>query len=145
MGYALFTARKLSVNTRLNSCNANLTALTERENVLTQSIFAKQQASTLKANKANLDALTAYSQAMEAAGEDSTAQTNAKIALDKKMAEIEKQSTMDETEIFGLNQQQSVIDLEKKSLETQLKAFQNELESVQKAEESAIKNSTPKF
>ena len=141
MGYALFTARKLSLNTRLNSCNANLTALTERENVLTQSIFAKQQASAMLANQKNLEALQEYNSALQN-GEDST---KAKAALDEKMAEIKKQSTMDETEIFGLNQQQTLLDMEKKNLETQLKAFQNELDSVQKAEENAIKGSTPKF
>ena len=145
MGYALFTARKLSVNTRLNSCNANLTSLTERENVLTQSIFAKQQASALQANRDNTAALKAYNEAMNQAGDDTKAQELAKNALDQRMLEIEKNTMMNDAEIFSLNQQQTLIDMEKKSLETQLKAFQNELDSVQKAEENAIKGSTPKF
>ena len=141
MGYALFTARKLSVNTRLNSCNANLMSLTEKEFALTQSIFVKQQAASTKANKANLEALQEYNSALQN-GEDST---KAKAALDEKMAKIQEQTTMDDAEIFGLNQQQTLLDMEKKNLETQLKAFQNELDSVQKAEENAIKGSTPKF
>ena len=141
MGYALFTARKLSINTRLNACNAQLMSATNREYALTQSIFSKQQASAMKANQANLAALKEYNAAVQG-GEDSTA---AKAKLDEKMAEIQAQTTMDDVEIYQLNQQQTLLDMEKKNLETQLKAYQNELENVQKAEETAIKNSTPKF
>ena len=142
MGYALFTARKLSLNTRLNNCNAKLASATEREYALSQTIFAKQQALSQRVNKENLEALQAYTAAISQEGAD---KDQAKADLDEKMKEIEIASTMDNAEIFGLNQQQTMLDMEKKNYETQLKAFQNELEAVQKSEESAIKNSTPKF
>ena len=52
---------------------------------------------------------------------------------------------MTDAEIQTLKQQQTMYDLQKKNLQTQLNAYQNELEAVEKAEENAIKGSTPKF
>ena len=152
MGYALFTARKLSVTTRLNNCNANLMSITEKEYALTASIFAKQNASALDSTKASQEAYAKYETAMNGlAGMDSstdeykTAKTNAETALNKAIADIDVKSAMSDAEIQTLNQQQTMYDLQKKNLETQLNAYQNELDAVEKAEENAIKGSTPKF
>ena len=48
-------------------------------------------------------------------------------------------------EIQQLNLEQTRLDQQKKRLETQLNAYQNELSNVEKAEETGIKNATPKF
>ena len=50
MGYALFTARKLSVTTRLNMCNANLACNTEKTYSLSNSIFVQQSKRDLELN-----------------------------------------------------------------------------------------------
>ena len=141
MGYALFTARKLSITTRLNSCNAQLMSNTEQNYSLTASIFAKQNASALKANQASQAAYQVYANAIQNGGNE----TAAKAALDAKLAKISSETAMDDVEIQQLNQQVTLLDMEKKKLETQLNAFQNELDNVTKAEESAIKNAAPKF
>ena len=52
---------------------------------------------------------------------------------------------MSNVEIQKLNQKQTILDQERQRLQTQLTAYQNELTNVEKAEESAIKNATPKF
>jgi len=141
MGYALFTARKLSVTARLNQCNAQLMSNTEQTFNVTASIYAKQNASSLKATQASKKAYQTYADAIQNNGD----QTAAKAALDAKLQEIAEQTAMDDIEIQELNAQQTQLDLEKKNLETQLNAFQNELDNVSKAEENAIKNSTPSY
>lgn len=149
MGYALFTARKLSVTTRLNSCNAQLMSLTEKEYSLSSSIFAKQNASALNSTKASQEAYTKYANTVN--GLDSTsenynsAKKDAENELNKALAEIDTQTAMSDAEIQELNQLQTNYDLQKKRCETQLNAYQNELESVEKAEQNAIKKSAPNF
>ena len=143
MGYALFTARKLATTTRLNNCNANLMSITEKEYSLTASIFAKQSASALDSTKASQAAYAQYESAIKNGG-DSSKET-AEAALNSALAEIDVQTAMTDAEIQTLKQQQTMYDLQKKNLQTQLNAYQNELDAVEKAEENAIKGSTPKF
>ena len=61
------------------------------------------------------------------------------------MKEAELKQTQTNTQIQQLNQKQTLLDQERQRLQTQLNAYSNELSNVEKAEESAIKNSTPKF
>nr|MCR5261870.1 hypothetical protein [Candidatus Gastranaerophilales bacterium] len=70
---------------------------------------------------------------------------DAKAALDTKMKEIDTQNQLSQTKIAKLNQQQTLLDLEKKTLETQLQAYNNELSNVEKAEEDSIKKSAPGY
>lgn len=155
MSAELFTSRKLSVAAKLNYCNAQMMCNTERANTLTSSIFAKQSASAIdKANKTQI-AYAVYQTAMNAASattEDGKAPENyadlkadAEAALSKALADIDQASAMTDAEIQGLNMQQTVIDQQKKMLETQLNTYTNELENVSKAEEGAIKKDAPSF
>lgn len=50
-----------------------------------------------------------------------------------------------QNELRNINNMENQIELERKNLETQVKAMTAELESVEKAEDNAIKNSAPKF
>ena len=145
MGYALFTARKLSLTTRLNNCNALLASNSERTNALTTSIFAKQSEADMKKINANIKAYNEYEKAMDAAGDDEKKQNDAQTELTTALNNAEKESTMSNIRIQMLQQQQNVLDQEKNRLETQLKAYQQELESVEKGEEAGIKSATPKF
>ena len=63
----------------------------------------------------------------------------------KALKEAELKQTQTNTQIQQLNQKQTLLDQERQRLQTQLNAYSNELSNVEKAEESAIKNSTPKF
>ena len=64
MGYALFTARKMSLTTRLNLCNAQIMSNSERANTLTMDIFSIQNKTAMeKANK-TLAAQTTYSETL---------------------------------------------------------------------------------
>ena len=149
MSAELFTARKLSVTARLNLCNAQMMSNTERANALTSSIYAIQSKSALDKSQASQKAYADYaSKVNNLKSDDKNYQqdkTKAESELSKALAQIDTKSAMTDAEIQGMNMQQTVLDQQKKMLETQLNAYNNELENVQKAEENAIKNSTPKF
>ena len=153
MGYALFTARKLSVTTRLNMCNANLAWNTEKTYSLSNSIFVQQSKRDLELSTATQNAYSVYEKAVTTANEQNkgntdainTAVSAADAVLQKALREAEAKQTQSNVEIQKLNQKQTLLDQERQRLQTQLNAYSNELSNVEKAEESAIKNSTPKF
>ena len=167
MGYALFTARKLSVSSRLNLCNAHIMSNTERAYSLTARISALQSQSSLDKTTQSKNAYTEYSKAVTSASDEyqtvlknekatdaekdaakekyNTAQTKAQGILNEALAEIDSKSAMTDIEIQDLNMEQTQLDQQKKTLETQLTAYTNELEAVEKAEEDAIKKAAPKF
>ena len=149
MGYALFTARKMSLTTRLNLCNAQIMSNSERANTLTMDIFSIQNKTAMeKANK-TLAAQTTYSEALNGIKSDDkeyySKQQAAEAELNRALTEIQKESAMSDLEIQGLNMQQTMLDQQRKMLETQLNAYNNELEQVGKAEEDAIKKATPSY
>lgn len=141
MGYALFTLRKLTLTTRINQCNAQAMMNSQRAMTLTQQIYAKQNARNQASNTATTQAYAKYQASVDAGVEFSVA----KVSLDEEMAKIDAQASLTDAEIQKLTLMQTAMDMERQTLETQLNSYQQELESVKKAEESAIKNSTPKF
>ena len=141
MGYAIFTLRKFTLTSRINQCNTRAMLLSEKANSITNQIYAKQNAKNQAVSAATMKAYQQYQASVDAGVEFSVA----KVDLDEALAKIDADSIGTETEIQNLNMAQTAMDMERQTLETQLNAFQKELENVKKAEESAIKNSTPKF
>lgn len=141
MGYALFTARKLSLTTRVNQMNAQLMSLSQRQMDLANQIATKESANALRTNSANAQAYSVFAAAVEGGGDT----TQAQAALNKTLSDNSSKTAMDDAEIQQLEAKQTQIDLQRKNLETQLNAAQQELESVEKAEQSAIKSSTPGY
>ena len=141
MGYALFTLRKLTLTSRINHTNAQSMRLSERTMILTQQISAKQAARNQEVSRATAQAYTNYQTSVDAGVEFCTA----KVSLDEELAKIDAQAALTDAEIQKLTLVQTALDMERQTIETQLTAFQSELDSVKKAEESGIKNSTVKF
>lgn len=137
MGYALFTARKLSLQTRVNQLNAQLMAISNQQDALTQKISNKQMETNLTIAKSNNQAYSLFAQA--------SGSTEASTKLNKTLSDNELASTLSNVQIQGLQSQVNVLDTARQSIETQLTAAQNELSNVEKAEESAIKSATPKY
>lgn len=135
MGYALFTARKLALNSRVNSINAKLACISNKRNSITNELQAQQVAATMRENAATKSALENY---YAAGGEGD-------FSLFAAQAKDTNAEAKDSIRMLDLQQQDSLLDVQQKSLETQLKAAQEELQAVEKAEESAIKNATPKY
>ena len=71
--------------------------------------------------------------------------TSASAKLNKTLSKNELRSTLSNVQIQGLQSQVDILDTARQSIQTQLNAAQNELSEVEKAEESAIKNATPKY
>ena len=135
MGYALFTARKLALNSRVNSINAKLACISNQRNNLTNEIQAQQLATTMRENAATKTALEKY---YADGGEGD-------FSLFAAKAKDTDAEARDSIRLLDLQQKDGLLDIQQKSLETQLKAAQEELQAVEKAEESAIKNATPKY
>ena len=141
MGYALFFARKLSLTARVNQMNAQLMMVSNEQMRLTDQIASKQQAANMSNNNAKMKAISTYKSALD----QGTDEAKAKAAYEEAMAKSDNDKSTSDLDIMGLQMKVDSLDLRRKYLETQLNVAQQELESVEKAEENAIKASTPKY
>lgn len=141
MGYALFTARKLCLNARVNNLNAQLMTISNERDSLTRQISAKQNAANLRTAQAKADAASVYADAIKSGGD----KDDAKTTYEKTIADNEVEATMSNFDIAALQAKDDALDNQQKSIQTRLTAAQKELEAVEKAEESAIGNATPKY
>ena len=149
MGYALFTARKMSLTARLNLCNAQIMSNSERANKLSMDIFSLQNKNSIEKANQTLAAQTKYTEKLNKLDANAEnyyeEQQKAEAELNEATAKINKESLMSDLQIQGLNMQQTQLDQQRKYLETQLTAYSNELEAVGKAEEDAIKKAAPSY
>ena len=137
MGYALFTARKLALQSRVNNLNAQLMAISNQQNALTDQITNKQMMSDLRSANATANAYSIFQGSGQSDKDTATLQST--------LAQNEKTKTMSNIEITNLQSKVNALDTTREALETQLNAASNELQQVEKAEESAIKNATPQY
>lgn len=137
MGYALFTARKLALQSRVNNLNAQLMAISNQQNALTDQITNKQMMSDLRSANAAANAYSIFQSSGQSDKDTATLQST--------LAQNEKTKTMSNIEITNLQSKVNALDTTREALETQLNAASNELQQVEKAEESAIKNATPQY
>lgn len=151
MGYALFTARKLSLTSRVNQMNAQLMKISQQQQNLTNEISKREQANNLATTSKNRQALSVFQEAvsgLDASGDSSVynqAFTEAQNTYNSALSQNTVDGMMSDAEIDSLRDQDTMLDLQRETLETQLTAAQQELESVKKAEESAIKSATPAY
>ena len=152
MGYALFTARKMSLQSKVNQYNLQLMQIANKETELTQKTARLQKRNNridAAQNKGSAVAkiggtvLGGVFGGVLGAGIGSSLGEGfgdlANSAIDKgQQAYTEYQET-------ELARQQQELDTEKQRINTLLSAAQNELQQVEKAEESAIKSATPKY
>ena len=150
MGYALFTARKMSLTARVNQMNAQLMSISQKQMDLANQISTKQNASNLRVANANQQAYSVFKQELEKAynsGSENSSDTakTLEATLNETLAKNSILTAMSDAEISQLSEQQNILDMQRENLETQLNAAQQELQAVEKAEESAIKNATPGY
>lgn len=152
MGYALFTARKMSLQSKVNQYNLQLMQIANKETELTQKTARLQKRNNridAAQNKGSAVAkiggtvLGGVFGGVLGAGIGSSLGEGfgdlANSAIDKgQQAYTEYQET-------ELARQQQELDTEKQRINTLLSAAQNELQQVEKAEDSAIKSATPKY
>lgn len=134
MGYALFTARKLSLTSRVNQLNSQLMQISQQQMNLANSYSAQQMIGSMNQSSSISDAASLFQQ-----GEISSDIYRAKV--DQANADATKENA----QLSAIAAQQNALDLQRETLETQLTAASKELESVEKAEQDAIKNATPSY
>ena len=152
MGYALFTARKMSLQAKVNQYNLQLMKLSDKENQLTQKTAALQQRNNridAAQNKAQ------FASKMGGAlvggvlggvlGIGIGSDLGGAIGSGINKITDKGQQAFTEYQQNELAREQTALDTEKQRLNTLLTKAQNELSQVEKAEESAIKNATPKY
>lgn len=139
MGYALFTARKMSLQAKVNQYNAQLMQLSNKETELTNKTTLRQRVNN-SVDKAQGTANLACN-----VGDLFTGGATSLVAGIVNFGIDTMQNKSDEAYQTEIAAEQQKIDTEKQRLQTLLNAAQSELESVEKAEESAIKNATPSY
>nr|MCR5260956.1 hypothetical protein [Candidatus Gastranaerophilales bacterium] len=128
MGYALFTARKMSLQAKVNDYNAKLMQLSNEETRLANKTAARQQVMNAIDNGQNTGSFLAK---LLGGTSGSLISTGANFLIDG------MQSKSDDAYAAQMNAKQKQIDTEKQRLTTLLNAAQQELQQVEKAEESA--------
>ena len=152
MGYALFTARKMSLQAKVNQYNLQLMKISDKENQLTQKTAALQQRNNkidAAQNKASMFAKIGGTLVGAVFGGIGGAMVGSELgggfgkvanaAVDK------GQQAYTEYQQNELSRQQTELDTEKQRINTLLTKAQYELQQVEKSEESAIKSATPKY
>ena len=173
MGYAIFTARKLMLTNRINQLNFRIMQLSQQQMTLSNNAAKLERALANQKNVfqtiGNIyqTSLTMQQQAytsslFNAAQKDGTVNAStmqqfatlglngmfnfATTPLGMMMGMMQQQQEMvNQTKLEQIKDMENQIELERKSLETQLKAAQAEMQEVEKAEENQIKNAAPKF
>ena len=159
MGYALFTARKMSLQAKVNQYNLKLMQIANKENELTNKTAARQAVNNAIDNGQNT-AKTAGSTLGTIAGGvvggliggipgallGSTLGSSAGEVVDLVNSGVDagqnKAELAYQTEIAA---EQQKLDTEKQRINTLLTAAQKELTDVEKLEQTAIQNSSPKY
>lgn len=159
--YAMFTARKLMLTSRINSLNLKLMLLAQKEmdlstygaNIADGAISAEEFANS-PSSIFNRQMLYSQTTSMNAGAQASNEMnlylsTNANTSVDQNALyqsyyqEALKEAAQVENKRIAVIENQ--IDQQRLQIETQLKAAQAELDSVEKAEDNGIKASAPKY
>ena len=152
MGYALFLARKLSLQTKKNNYNMQLMQLNREQERLTNQIAQNRQ----KNNK--IDAAQSMGQTLlqiggTAAGAYFGGLTGAQMGSELGSyagkfvngAIDQGQEAQQQIQEAQLTAKQNEIDTEKARLETLIQAADDELKQINQSMKSAIENSTPSY
>lgn len=162
MGYAIFTARKLMLTNRINQINFRIMQLSQQQQTLAKAagdmernlswaknIFGSIGSMFTQGLQQNMN-IAAYgmtqggnTQALSdflSGGYQAMQQSTLMFSLVGQMVDAQSQN-----QLRNVKDMENQIELERKNLETQVKALTAERESVEKAEDNEIKNSAPKF
>ena len=152
MGYALFTARKMSLQAKINDYSLKLSQISNEQDKLTQQLAAKQQQTNTLTNIGN--SLGTFGSVGGAVVGGILGGIPGALALGKLGGGLGSAAgtgisngatasqNMQQAQISAKEKQ---LDTEKLRIDTLLKKAQQELQSVEKSEETAIQSATPKY
>ena len=136
MGFAMFTARKMSLQAKVNDYNAKLMEISNKEEQLANRQAAFQQTTNT--------ATDMFSMIGQVAGGIFGGPVGSALGggIGGMLGKAVGNSNGNQAQ---LNAEQKKLDTEKQRLTTLLNKASNELQQVEKAEEQAIKSGTPKY
>ena len=143
MGYALFAQRKLVLDSQLNSAQLQQTQRSnEQFKLANDSMALKQELGSIQSSQA-LELADLY-QELASASNDQQRQS---IQGDIDSLKLQHQAQIDQVnrDIYTLGVKENSIEMEVKSLDTEVTALQKQLEGVEQAEGQGINRATPKF
>lgn len=170
MGYAIFTARKLMLTNRINQLNFRIMQLTQQQQTLADQAARSEMANANLRNlfsgignmitmSLGIQGQNAQSQLLQGAQAGAYDASSAQ-GLYSALAPYQMQQqavtsifasmqqmiqTQSDTQMRNIKEMENNIELQRKSLETQVKAASAELKSVEEQEDKQIQNSAPKF
>lgn len=160
MSFLIFAYRKLMLKRQINDLNFRQMVLSQKQQTITSQIGTMQQLTSAAKSMTNIfsqSAMSAMQMQMYGQYQNGEVPTEDAAKIQKEMYAKQMfamQATQITNSIFDstgqtmmapLNAAGTQIDLEMASIESQLKAKSAELESVEKGETEAAKQSAPKF
>jgi hypothetical protein len=142
MAYAIFTARKLQLRSRLNQLNYQLMMKTQQQQNLTDLAMGVQASNALDSYNKRMEISKKYSDIIKANGALSDTDS---FNYDEEIAKLTMVDKMSQQQFSSLSGAGNAIEMEMQVLQTHIKETQSELESVEKAEEDGIKSCAPKY
>ena len=143
MGYALFAQRKLVLDSQLNSAQLQQTQRTnEQFSMANDNLGLQRQLSSLQVAQA-----TELASLYEELADETDSQRREQIQSDIRTMEANHKLQQENinNQIYEVGIKENAIEMEVKSLDTEVTALQKQLEGVEQAEGQAINRATPKF
>lgn len=141
MGYALFAARQMTLQARVNSLNSQLMTLSNQQNAISQKITQNQNFSNMQAANFQQQQASVFANNLNGGMDYTQAFAN----YQAQMAQSSLTSTTNDVSLTALKSQENALDTQRQALTTTLTAATNELDQVKSAIKKAIESSTVKY
>ncbi len=143
MGYALFSQEKLVVTTQLNATQLQQTQRMDEQTRLATNVNDMQQTLANYELSKSTDLQDLYDDLVGATTDRQ--RDNIQAQIQRLQLEIDQETQAIQNKIYEVSRKENIIEREVKHLDTLVSVYQSQLEQIQNAEGSGIKNATPKF
>lgn len=143
MGYALFSQEKLVVTTQLNATQLQQTQRMDEQTRLATNVNDMQQTLANYELSKSTDLQDLYDDLVGATTDRQ--RDNIQAQIQRLQLEIDQETQAIQNKIYEVSRKENIIEREVKHLDTLVSVYQSQLEQIQSAESSGIKNATPKF
>ena len=142
--YAIFTCRKLVVNSRLNEAQLGMMMLDDQQYALaTDRINLKSISSVTRERTANK--LAKLYQELSNYDADSAEAKSIENLINKIQEESKAEEERVNRETYAIERKETALENEKKVYETEVTKLEKELEQIEKAEAAGIERANPKY
>lgn len=143
MGYALHSQNKLVLQTQLNATQLQQTQRMDEQTRLATNVNDMQQTLANYELSKSTDLQELYDDLVGATND--TQRDSIQAQIQRMQLEIDQETQEIQNEIYEVSRKENIIEREVKHLDTLISVYQSQLEAIEQAESSGIKNATPKF